>query len=67
VPECFEATNGEPVLKLQIVGEWISAVPVVENGSKPWFMFGGNFIHSCDSRFAALNGGHPIAVHDRTE
>ena len=32
-----------------------------------WWMFGGNFIYSSDSRFAALNGGNPIAVHDRHE
>ena len=27
-------------------------------------MFGGNFIHSCDSRFPS---GQPIAIHDRVE
>lgn len=37
-----------------------------QDGSR-WWMFGGNFIHSSDSRFAALNNGAPIAVHDRTE
>jgi len=34
-------------------------------GGVGW-MFGGNFIYSCDSRFQALCG-YPIPVHDRCE
>ncbi len=34
---------------------------------RDWFMFGGNFVFSSDSRFSALNNGFPIPVHDRVE
>lgn len=32
-----------------------------------WYMFGGNFAYSSDSRFSRLNNGCPIHIHDRTE
>lgn len=30
-------------------------------------MFGGNFVHTSDSRFSRKYGNQPIAVHDRFE
>lgn len=49
-------------------------VPVLEDGAKAWFMMGGNFGHSCDSRFSEacelLTGQRfygAVAIHDRIE
>lgn len=36
-------------------------------GNQRWCMFGGNFVYSCDSRFAQAYGNRPIRVHDRME
>lgn len=45
---------------------YIHAEPII-NRSK-WYMAGGNFVKSCDSRFKDLTGiGYPVPVHDRTE
>ena len=38
------------------------AKPSLTDGK--WYMFGGNFIYSSDSRFP---GHRPIPIHDRTE
>lgn len=38
------------------------AVPSLTDGK--WYMFGGNFIYSSDSRFPSRR---PIPIHDRTE
>lgn len=40
------------------------AVPVSIAKSNTWSMFGGNFVHTSDSRFP---GNGPISVHDRVE
>jgi hypothetical protein len=49
--------------------DYIHAEPY-KNGKKlhggAWSMFGGNYVHSCDSRITALNR-YPIPVHDRFE
>ena len=36
-------------------------------GIEGWNMFGGNYVHTSDSRFRRAYGWHPIAVHDRVE
>lgn len=51
-----------PILVLQLKNGYISAVPA--NNSHISWMFGGNFIHSSDSRFPHK---YPIPVHDRQE
>ena len=58
----------ENVLKLEkkvLFGneEYLRAIPLQDDGSRIRMM-GGNFIHSCDSRFPAK---YPIPVHDRYE
>ena len=58
-----------PVLKLvkkEYKGKiWVTALPneIEGDGTGRW-CFGGNFIYCTDSRFAALNNGLPIPVHD---
>lgn len=46
--------------------DYIHAEPVI-NRSR-WYMAGGNFIYSSDSRFKKITGiQYPVSVHDRTE
>lgn len=40
------------------------AAPIDYEGSGKWYMFGGHFIYSSDSRFPSDT---PIHVHDRNE
>lgn len=39
------------------------------NKGKKWYMAGGNYLQSCDSRFKEFVGGckYPVPIHDRTE
>jgi hypothetical protein len=68
-----KAPDGVPVVKLERhVPGLVRLVP--ESDGKKWFMFGGNFAHTSDSRFReaieALTGNPfygAVAVHDRTE
>jgi hypothetical protein len=70
----FEAREDMPALYL---GEYMGrkiVTPEPLNGralggvSGKWWMFGGNFIYSSDSRFACLTpGAYPIPVYDRYE
>lgn len=62
----FEPRPGVPVLKVRNRNGYLSAVPVNDDGTdKPgWFMAGGNFVYTSDSRFP---GDYPIPVHDRQE
>ncbi len=46
---------------------YIYAEPLVDGAQTPWFMMGGNFIYSSDSRFRAAFGDRPIPLHDRQE
>lgn len=46
--------------------DYIHAEPIIGRGR--WYMAGGNFVKSSDSRFKDLTGiGYPVPVHDRTE
>lgn len=70
IPGHGSTYDGRAILKLDRRGGGsglLRAVPVVVGQKAPWFMFGGNFIYSSDSRFAALNNGYPIPIHDRVE
>lgn len=44
--------------------DYVHAVPLSLAGKQT--MFGGNFIHTSDSRFRAVNL-YPIPIHDRVE
>jgi hypothetical protein len=50
-------------------GVTIHAVPVTAEGEPaPWFMFGGTFIFSSDSRFRQAAGHYgAVPLHDRVE
>ena len=46
--------------------DYIHAEPIVDRGK--WYMFGGNYLKTSDSRFKDLTGiRYPVPVHDRTE
>lgn len=57
------------VRKMEQIGShevYIKAVPV--QYPKRWYMAGGNFLHSSDSRFGEITGtGRPVPIHDRYE
>lgn len=46
--------------------DYIHAEPIIDRGK--WYMFGGNYLKTSDSRFKDLTGiRYPVPVHDRTE
>jgi hypothetical protein len=52
-------------------GTWLSLEPAGADESR-WWMAGGNYAGSSDSRWSELcgagaGGGHPVSVHDRSE
>jgi hypothetical protein len=75
----FEPTDDAPAVVLVVRdlfgGKYVHAEPVVPAGTaKPWFMHGGTYIETSDSRFGEairrLTGNkhaYPVALHDRTE
>lgn len=77
IPEVFgPGIDREPVFVLvrreipRAIGTtepYFHVEPLVEPGEcHPWFMAGGNFVYSCDSRFRDICG-YPIPIHDRVE
>lgn len=68
IPEVMGTDNHHRILVLKhmVIGEnlWFYAVPY---NQLEFGMFGGNFIHTCDSRFSKSTPGYPIPVHDRFE
>ena len=75
IPENTEPTDDCPALLLKkkdYYGEYLYAEPAEERPrfagtlKGPWYMAGGNFVYSTDSRFRKVCK-YPIAVHDRTE
>lgn len=68
VPEIFEATADMPVLVLvrrNIGGRpYVHAEPLEKPPGMVGPMFGGNFVHTSDSRFP---NSYPIPIHDRFE
>lgn len=83
VPEnmqVFEAYGDQPavVVRVRTIGREniLSIEPYLatDTSDRPWFMFGGNFAHTSDSRaadlFATLLGHRfygALAIHDRIE
>jgi len=71
----FNATEEAPgVVLVEHVKGCLSLVPLDLLRSGRWHMFGGNFGHSCDGRFADACEqilGHrfygAVAIHDRVE
>ncbi|RLD77627.1 MAG: hypothetical protein DRJ15_13150 [Bacteroidetes bacterium] len=56
--------RGYIVLQLGTMGR---SMHFRQAGPKNHSMFGGNFVHSGDSRFGKAYGRQPIHVHDRIE
>lgn len=69
----FPAGGDRPAVRLVaregLGGPTIHAVPVTPAGEPvPWFMFGGTFIFSSDSRFRRAAGHYgAVPLHDRVE
>lgn len=58
--------NIKKVLKLVRCENYIHAEPIIDRHK--WYMAGGNYIHTCYTRFEELTGiRYPVPVHDRTE
>lgn len=62
IPEIFPATDEAPAVELGVTGGSTNVRPVVEETT--WWMFGGCFVWTSDSRFPSR---YPIPLHDRTE
>jgi hypothetical protein len=65
----FNAEDDAPAVVIRKRGGYLSAVPADPETGQPkpgWWMNGGNFIYTSDSRFTAINP-YPIPVHDRQE
>jgi len=67
--DVFDATAERPAVRLVRRGNYTIAVPVMEpHGKLIGPMFGGCFIHTCDSRFRKFVGhDYPVPLHDRWE
>jgi len=69
-PEVPEISEGEkPILveiEKRVIGgkDYFTAVPCDLKDSGKWYMFGGTYITTSDSRFPF---NHPIPLHDRVE
>jgi hypothetical protein len=47
---------------------YYNAIPLDEARRKKWYMFGGNFLYTSDSRYKEVTScDYPIPVHDRVE
>lgn len=55
--------NAVEICSINVLGKTYYNVKPVKRGGK-WFMAGGNFLWSSDSRFPA---DYPLPIHDRTE
>ena len=68
VPEIFEESDDHPTVKLMtrnVGGRVYKYVqPLMDENDKTWFMFGGNFVYTSDSRFPNT---YPLSIHDRVE
>lgn len=56
-----------PVFKIDRRDWPKNSIRAVPEDGPDGYMFGGNFLYSSDSRFAKLNHGFPIPIHDRKE
>lgn len=71
IPEMFESSEDAPaviIVHREVGGKkYIHAEPANKYGPRPYYMFGGTFIFSSDSRFRELINDYPVPLHDRTE
>jgi len=74
VPEIFHPSPDMPTVTLVtriFGGEPVRSLVPCDDNAKPlkgWYMFGGNFGYTSDSRFSELTGIYgAIAIHDRQE
>ncbi|MEF2247985.1 hypothetical protein [Paenibacillus sp. IITD108] len=65
VPAVAQAEENEPYLILKERAGRLYAVPSSQD-SNTWWMMGGNFVYTSDSRYHRLCN-YPIPVHDRQE
>jgi hypothetical protein len=68
----FEPTDDAP--ECELVWRYVGSHPchyirpVTAPGKHPWFMFGGCFCHTSDSRFSSISGIYGATpLHDRVE
>lgn len=69
IPEIHEASEDAPAVLLIVENKAGSkqtprVKPIIDGGENLWFMFGGNFIYTHDSRFPF---DHPIKLFDLYE
>ena len=57
------------IIKTKNLGKevYIYAVPLASLMDEKWYMMGGNFVYTSDSRFREEVNAYPIPVHDRVE
>lgn len=67
IPEIFEVGPSDVVMYLDRRPDGLPcAKPLDSTTTGKWYMFGGNFLWTSDSRFREISD-HPIPVHDRHE
>ncbi|MBQ7674611.1 MAG: hypothetical protein IJT36_08940 [Alphaproteobacteria bacterium] len=64
-PENLPENLVKAVTKHYSFGTFTHAEPIAHPGR--WWMMGGAFIYTCDSRFREYFGDSPMALHDRYE
>ena len=70
IPQIFEPSEEAPaarIVRRLIAGEWYLHIEPADNDGNAlpgWWMFGGNYASTSDSRFP---NNYPIGIHDRQE
>lgn len=64
IPKIFETEDITQCAKLDFYKNYARCKPIILKNK--WYMNGGNFLYSCDSRFREINK-YPIPIHDRIE
>lgn len=64
IPKIFEAEDITQCAKLDFYKNYARCKPIIFKNK--WYMNGGNFLYSCDSRFRDISQ-YPIPIHDRIE
>jgi hypothetical protein len=69
IPEMLEASDLFPALIITRNGKfsWKATPDTPTESGHVGYMFGGNFVHSGDSRFMDAFGSAPIRIFDRQE
>ncbi|EQB4341423.1 hypothetical protein ACYJ2U_001807 [Clostridium botulinum] len=64
IPKISEAEDITQCVKLDFYKNYVRCKPIILKNK--WYMNGGNFLYSCDSRFREISQ-YPIPIHDRIE